>query len=185
MYQQNWCFVLHVNPIKVLYADYKRQHSIDIIKQELIPSLNKIKIEPTGDSFKTPARPKRTDKLTGRSSAMAGASATPKSVKVPKSSRLGGLKKPKIEVFSEDSSLPKPKLVLDDTPAKSARKREGQKGAKTRRKAVEADGDYETPGRVPINPKETRMRTRNARKNELNALGKDEDFETDRGLIKV
>ena len=147
--------------------------------------MNKIKIEPTGDSFKTPARPKRTDKLTGRSSAMAGASATPKSVKVPKSSRLGGLKKPKIEVFSEDSSLPKPKLVLDDTPAKSARKREGQKGAKTRRKAVEADGDYETPGRVPINPKETRMRTRNARKNELNALGNDEDFETDRGLIKA
>ena len=112
-----------------------------------------------------------------------GATATPKSVKVPKSSRLGGLKKPKIEVFSEESSLPKPKLVLDDTPAKSARKnREGQKGAKTRRKAVEADGDYETPGRVPT--KKTRMRTRNARKNELNALGNDEDFETDRGLVK-
>ena len=56
------CLILVLNPIKVLYADYKRQHSIDIIKQELIPSLNKIKIEPTGDSFKTPARPKRTDK---------------------------------------------------------------------------------------------------------------------------
>ena len=165
-----------------MYADYKRQHSIDVIKQELIPGVNKIKIEPTGDSFKTPARPKRTDKLTGRSSAMAsGATATRKSVKVPKESRLGGVKKPKI--LSEDSSLPKPKLVLDDTPAKSARKnREGQKGAKTKRKAVEADGDYETPGRVPT--KKTRMRTRNARKNELNALGNDQDFETDRGLVK-
>ena len=173
-----------LKPTEVLYADYKRQHSIDVIKQELIPNLNKIKIEPTGDSFKTPARPKRAEKLTGRSSAMAGASATPKSVKVPKSSRLGGLKKPKIEVFSEDHSLPKPKLEFDDPPAKSTRKKEGQKGAKTRRKAVEADGDYETPGRVPINPKETRMRTRNARKNELNAAGNDEDFETDRGLIK-
>ena len=84
--------------MEVLYADYKRQHSIDVIKQELIPNLNKIKIEPNGDS-----------------SAMAGASATPKSVKVPKLSKLAGLKKPKIEAFSEDHSLPKPKLELDET----------------------------------------------------------------------
>ena len=34
-----------LKPMEVLYADYKRQHSIDVIKQELIPNLNKIKIE--------------------------------------------------------------------------------------------------------------------------------------------